>query len=335
MNEAEFLYPLKFKPIFKDKIWGGQKIRTILHKDFSPLSNCGESWEISGMEDEVSVVENGTLADNDLNELIEIFMHDLVGEKVYDRYGLGFPLLIKIIDANENLSVQVHPDDEYAFEHYGSSGKTELWHVMNADPGAGLYVGFKDGVTKEKYVETLATGTVDQLLNFYPVTSGDTFFIPAGTVHAIGKGVLLAEIQEPSDITFRVFDWNRTDEDGNPRELHTEEALEVLDFSPGKSYKITPEKKQNSTVKLIRNAYFNINMIDFNKPLQKIFSSIDSFVIYICTEGEVHFLYDDKIEIVKQGETLLKPAAMDSLNLVPAIPSKLLEVYVDVVEEEE
>ncbi|MDL2296937.1 class I mannose-6-phosphate isomerase [Bacteroidales bacterium OttesenSCG-928-C03] len=335
MSEQDFLYPLKFKPIFKDKIWGGQKMRTVLCKDFTPLPNCGESWEISGIEDDVSIVENGFLAENDLNELIEIYMHDLVGEKVYDYYGLGFPLLIKIIDAAENLSVQVHPDDEYAYTHCESNGKTELWHVLDADPGAGLYVGFKTGVTKEQYITAVSDGNVDQLLEFYPVATGDTFFIPAGTVHAIGKGVLLAEIQQSSDITFRVFDWNRKDEEGNTRELHTQEALEVIDFNNKTTYKINPEIKQNSTVKLIRNEYFNINMIDFNKPLQKVFTSIDSFVIYICTEGEVHFIRDDKIEVLKRGETLLKPALIDMLNLVPVMPSKLLEVYIDIIEEEE
>ncbi|MDR2978879.1 MAG: class I mannose-6-phosphate isomerase [Bacteroidales bacterium] len=326
MND-DFLYLLRFTPIFKDKIWGGKKIKTLLHKDFSPLPNCGESWEISGVEGDVSMVENGILAENDLNELIEIYMHDLVGEKVYDEYGLGFPLLIKIVDAVEDLSVQVHPDDEYAYEHFESSGKTEFWHVLDADPGAGLYVGFKNGVTKAQYVQAVEDGIVDQLLNFYPVTSGDTFVIPAGTVHAIGKGVLLTEIQQTSDITFRIFDWNRTDGNGQSRELHTREALEVIDFAGCKAYKITHENEKNRTVKLIRNEYFNINLIDFNKPLQKVFSSIDSFVIYICTEGEVHFLYDGKIEFLKRGETLLKPAVVENLNLVPMGEGRLLEVY--------
>lgn len=334
MSESEFLYLFKFQPIFKDKIWGGQKIRTILGKEFSPLPNCGESWEISGLEGDASVVQNGFLAENDLNELLDIYMYDLLGDRVYDRYGIGFPLLIKMIDAAEDLSVQVHPDDEYAWENFGGNGKTELWHILDADPGAGLYVGFKKNVTKETYLQSVENGTVDQLLNFYPVKAGDTFFIPAGTVHAIGKGVLLTEIQQSSDITFRIFDGNRKDKDGKTRELHTQEALEVMNFNADETYKLTYEKRQNSTVPLIRNPYFNINIIDFNKPLQKIYSSIDSFVIYICTEGEVHFLQNERVEILKRGGVIFKPAVLENLNLVPVVPSKLLEIYVDVPENE-
>ena len=327
MNDK--LYPLKFQPIFKDKIWGGQKIKSILHKDFSPLPNCGESWEVSGIEGDISVVANGFLAENDLNELIEIYMYDLVGDNIYYKFGLGFPLLIKFIDAAEDLSVQVHPDDELAMKKYGQNGKTELWHVLDADPGAGLYVGFKQGVTREKYEKAVSEGNVDQLLEFYSVKQGDTFFIPAGTVHAIGKGVLLAEIQESSDITYRIFDWNRKDENGNSRELHTEEALEAIQFENHTSYKIDTPETLNSSVQIIRNPFFNINLLAFDKPKQKEYSNIDSFVIYICTEGEVHFLYDNKIEILKKGGVLLKPASMESLNLVPVTFSRLLEIYID------
>ena len=323
------LYPLKFNPIFKDKIWGGQKINTILHKDFSPLPNCGESWEISGMENEISVVSNGFLTGNELDELIEIYMYDLVGDAPYFQYGLGFPLLIKIIDASDDLSVQVHPDDELAMERYGQCGKTELWHVLDVEPGAGLYVGFKNKVTKADFEKAVVEGTVDQLLQFYPVKKGDTFFIPAGTVHAIGKGVLLAEIQESSDVTYRIFDWNRTDEEENSRELHLEEAMDAIVFDDQTTYKIEIEGTLNSSVKIIRNPFFNINLLTFDKPMKKEYHNIDSFVIYICTEGEVHFLYDGNIEILKQGEVLLKPAMMESLDLVPVMPAKMLETYLE------
>ena len=225
------LYPLKFKPFFKEKIWGGEKIKKVLHRPVGNMDHCGESWEISAIEGNVSVVANGFFAeDNDLNELIEVYMGDLLGDKVYDQYGLGFPLLIKYIDATDDLSVQVHPDDQLAQERYGMNGKTEMWYVIEADKGAGLYVGFKEGVTRDQYCDAVDAGTVDQLLKFHPVKPGDLFFIPAGTVHAIGRGVLLAEIQQPSDVTYRIFDWNRVDEQGNSRELHVDEAFDAIHF---------------------------------------------------------------------------------------------------------
>lgn len=319
---------LKFSPIFKDKVWGGQKIKTILHKDFSPLPNCGESWEISGLEGDVSVVAEGFLEGNDLNELMEIYMYDLVGDEVYHRCGLGFPLLIKYIDAAENLSIQVHPDDQLAGERYDLNGKTELWYVLDADPGAGLYVGFKKGVQKKEYLEAVKKGNLDQLLQFYPVKKGDVFFIPAGTVHAIGKGVLLAEIQQPSDITYRIFDWNRTDEYGRQRELHTEEATEAIHFDDQVEYHLKYEEKNNASSQIIRSPFFNINQLLFDKPIQKNYHHIDSFVIYMVLEGEVHFLLNDEITILKKGEILLKPASVETLNLVPVESSRVLEIFV-------
>ena len=303
-------------------------MNTLLHKDFSPLPNCGESWELSSVEKNVSVVANGFLTENELNELIEIYMYDLIGDEPYLKYGLGFPLLIKFIDAKENLSVQVHPDDKLAGERYGLNGKAELWYVLDAAPGAGLYVGFVSGTIRQHYLDAIKTGTIEQLLQFYPVTKGDVLFIPAGTVHAIGKDVLLAEIQQTSDITYRIFDWNRVDEYGQYRELHLAEALDAISFDNTDTNKIEYEIVLNSTSKIIRSEFFNLNILLFDKPIQKSYHSIDSFVIYICIEGEVHFLYDDKIEILKKGEILLKPAVLEMMNLVPVISSKILEVYV-------
>lgn len=344
------LYPLKFKPFFKDKIWGGNKIKTILKRPVGTMENCGESWEISAIEDNVSVVENGFLAkENDLNELIEIYMGELVGDSVYEQYGLGFPLLIKYIDASDDLSVQVHPNDKLAQDRYGMNGKTEMWYVIDAEEGAGLYVGFKPGVSRQEYWDAVEDGTIDLLLNFYPVKKGDLFFIPAGTVHAIGKGVLLAEIQQPSDVTYRIFDWNRTDENGIGRELHVEEAYDAIFFpddpltnnnqqsdkdnqeeEPEESLiagKVEYEEKFDATSKLFRSKYFNLNEIYFEKPLKKNYSEIDSFVIYICLEGHVHgFTEDEQIELSK-GELLLIPACTNEFNLIPTEKSRLLEVY--------
>lgn len=323
------LYPLKFKPVYKEKIWGGQKISTKLGHHIEELPNCGECWLLSDMPGDVTEVSNGFLAENGLDEMIEIYMGDLVGEKVFDKCQLGFPLLIKFIDAADNLSVQVHPDDEWAQKNYESAGKTEMWHVIDADEGAGLYVGFKKGVTKKQYLQAVEEGTVDQLLKFYPVKKGDTFFIPAGTVHAIGAGVLLAEIQEASDITFRIFDWNRVDAMGNPRELHTEEAIQVLDFKQEKPFKIEYEEQMNASTTVVRSEFFNLNMITLDKPIQKMYMKIDSFILYICLEGEVHFVSDGIHEEVKKGECILIPASIPDMNIVPTEKSKLMEVYMD------
>jgi len=323
------LYPLKFNPIFKEKIWGGQKIKTILNKNFGSLCNCGESWELSGIEGDISEVSEGFLEENNLNDLIEIFMYDLVGDKVYEKYGLGFPLLIKFIDADDDLSVQVHPDDSLAMKRYNMNGKTELWYILDSNPGSGLYIGFKKGVTKNDYLKAVSDGTIDKILEFYPAKRGDFFFIPGGTVHAIGKGILLAEIQESSDITYRIYDWNRTDEHGNSRELHCDDALDAIHFEDKIEYKINFEEKFNSTTKILRNEYFNINLLSFDKPLQKVFVNIDSFVIYVVVEGEIHFMYDNSLTEAKKGELILKPASMEELNLIPAVDSKVLEIYID------
>lgn len=225
------LYPLKFNPILKDKIWGGSKLKTVLNKDFSPLPNAGESWEISGVEGDVSVVSNGFLEGNNLEELIEIYMGDLVGDHVYENFGIEFPLLIKFIDANDVLSIQVHPDDVLSKERHNAFGKTEMWYVIEADKGSELIVGFNQKVDKDTYIKKLEEGRLEEILNNEPVAKGSCFFIPAGRVHAIGKGILLAEIQQTSDVTYRIYDFNRTDDKGTPRELHTELAVDAIDYS--------------------------------------------------------------------------------------------------------
>ena len=322
------LYPLKFEPILKDKIWGGTRLKTMLYKEISDANCCGESWEVSGLVGDESMIINGFLAENNINELLEIYMTELVGEKNYEKYGLGFPLLIKFIDAQDNLSVQVHPDDELAQRKYGQSGKTEMWHVIASEPGSGLYVGFNKTVSKAQFEEAIANGTVEDVLQFYPVQHGDTFMIPAGTVHAIGKGVLLAEIQQPSDITFRVFDWNRVDDEGNSRELHVQEALEAIDFDhQTDNFKVEYQPQLNKTVKLVRSQYFNTSLLEFDQPLSKSFVEIDSFVIYMCLDGQILLAYGDERERLETGEVVLIPAEMEEVQLLPARKSKVLEVY--------
>ena len=322
------LYPLKFTPVLKEKIWGGNKIETILKHKISPLKNCGESWEISGIVDDESVVANGFLAENNLNELMEIYLTDLVGEKNYEKYGLGFPLLIKFIDAQDNLSVQVHPDDAFAQEHYDQNGKTEMWHVIQADEGAGLYVGFNQKITAQQYLAAVENGTLENYLKFYPVKPGDTFMIPAGTVHAIGKGVLLAEIQQPSDITFRIYDWNRVDDNGNRRELHTEEAFEAIHSEKNlDDFQVHYQHEPNKTVTLVHSPYFNTNLLEMDMQVQKSFVNLDSFVIYICLEGSAFLVSDGFKERLGTGEVVLVPAEIDQMQIIPDPKAKLLEVY--------
>lgn len=326
----EGLYPLKFKPIYKDKIWGGQKIRTVLNKDFGKLPNCGESWELSGVEGNVSVVSNGYLAGNTLEELAEIYMSDLVGEKIFETYGVEFPLLIKFIDANDDLSIQVHPDDKMSKERHNAYGKTEMWYVLQADQGAKLQSGFSEPVDQDRYLFKLEHDELTDILNFEEVSSGDVFFIPAGRVHAIGKGILLAEIQQTSDVTYRIFDYGRCDAQGNPRELHTELALDAIDYTIQEEYKTKYEPKTNESVELVKCKYFTTNVLDFNQVIDKDYNQLDSFVIYMGIEGSSEIVTESGSETLHKGETILIPASVESVQLKPVSPSaKILEVYID------
>ncbi len=322
------LYPLKFKAQYLDKIWGGQKIRTVLDKDFGDLPNCGESWEISGVQDHVSVVENGYLAGNTLEELLEIYMGDLVGDEVYEKFGVEFPLLIKFIDANDDLSIQVHPDDEMSKKRHQAFGKTEMWYVLQADKGAKLNSGFNQQVDKEKYLQKLENKELTDILNFEEVDEGDVYFMPAGRVHAIGKGILLAEIQQTSDVTYRIYDYNRKDKDGNTRELHTELALDAINFEFLDKYKTEYSSKLNESSEIVKCQYFTTNLLELDQKLERDFFKLDSFVIYICLDGEVKIEYADGTETVKKGESILMPSSLVQFFLKPTgSKAKLLEVH--------
>lgn len=322
------LYPLKFKTIFKDKIWGGQKINSYLGKDFSPLPNCGETWEISGVKSDVSVVENGDLAGKNLAELVENFKGQLVGQAVYERFGNEFPLLVKFIDANDDLSIQVHPDDTLAKERHNSFGKTEMWYVIQADDKATLISGFNQDVNEEIYVEKLNSGNINDILNKEEVSAGDIFFLPAGRVHTIGKGLLIAEIQQTSDITYRIFDFDRVDDKGNKRELHTEEALAAIDYKSYPEYKSVYEKTKNQAVEAVTCQYFTTNVLDYTQATTRDYSSIDSFVIHVCVEGAYTLNYDGGQISVKAGESILIPATTSTVNLETENGFKILESYV-------
>jgi mannose-6-phosphate isomerase len=323
------LYPLKFEPIFSEKIWGGDKLKTFLNKNI-PSVKTGESWEISGIPGNVSIVGNGFLAGNPLDELIEVYMGDLVGDRIYEQFGPTFPLLIKFIDANDVLSIQVHPDDEMAMERHNSFGKTEMWYIMQAEAGAELIVGFNKEVTKEEYLEKVESNTLKEILNYEPVKAGDVFFLLAGRIHSIGAGILLAEIQQSSDITYRIYDFDRLDDKGNPRELHTDLAVEAIDFTMPKTFRSVYSDKNNMPVELEKCTYFTTRLLQLTKQVERDISMLDSFVIYMCLQGscKLHYNNTETIE-VSLGETILVPASLSVYTIEPIESVKLIEVYID------
>src|ERR1700759_5207311 len=323
------LSPLTFKTIFKDKIWGGQKIKTYLHKDFGALPNCGETWEISGVKSDVSVVANGGLAGQSLADLLEQYRGELVGEKVYAHFGNIFPLLVKFIDANDDLSIQVHPNDELAKKRHNSFGKTEMWYVIEADPGSTLIAGFNQPLDQHIYLDKLNSGNIMDILNKGDVKAGDVFFLPAGRVHTIGKGLLIVEIQQTSDITYRIYDFDRVDDKGNKRELHVEEALAAIDYRHYPEYKTKYTPVKDETVHLVSCPYFTTNVLDFDKSTDKDYSSLDSFVIHVCLEGAYELKYNGESYPVKMGECLLLPNTVDKVELSTEGGFKILESYIE------
>ncbi len=323
------LYPLKFKPLFKDKIWGGQKVRNILGMDFSPLPNCGEAWILSGVEGNESVVENGFLAGNNLNEIVEVYMYDLVGDKIFEAHGNEFPILVKLIDANDWLSIQVHPDDDLAKRRKSGKGKTEMWYILQAEDKSQIITGFNQKVSKETYLQHLKNKTLREIMNFENVHKGDVFFMPAGRVHALGPGIFLAEIQQTSDTTYRIYDWDRVDKDGRSRELHTDLALDAIDFNFYDNYKTKYNIKPDETVNLVNCPYFTTNLIHLSRHvLAKDISELDSFIIYLCVKGSAELRYPDGKENLKPGDVILIPAIMEEITISPFEESEILEVYV-------
>lgn len=323
------LYPLKFKPIYREKIWGGNRIKSVLGKDYGDLPNCGESWEISGYEGFISEVENGFLAGNNLQELVEIYMGDLVGDRIYKQFGDEFPLLIKFIDAEQDLSVQVHPNDELSKKRHNAYGKTEMWYVVGAGNGALINSGFNQPVTREKYLEYFNQGRLTELLHYDEVVPGDVFFIPAGRVHSIGKGAMVAEIQQTSDVTYRIFDFNRKDENGNERELHTDLALDAISFDYKDQYKTPYQVVKNSSSEIVSCEYFTTNLLEFDKEIEKDYHQLDSFIIYMNLHGEFKIETEDATVTIKKGETVLIPASIETFRLIPVTAGvKTLEIFI-------
>ena len=323
------LYPLKFKPIFKDKIWGGRKIKEILGMDYGVLPNCGEVWLLSGLWEEQSEILNGDFAGDEINDLVETYMGDLVGEDVFDAYGEQFPLLIKIIDANDWLSVQVHPDDDLAEKRELGNGKTEMWYVMQADPQSDLVMGFNCEMSRMKYVRVLKDNAIETVLNHETANKGDVFYIPAGRVHALGPGIMVAEIQQTSDVTYRIYDWDRIDLAGMKRELHIPQSLDAVDFDPVENYKTPCNPVLNKTVPVVDSPYFTTNVLQLQGEMAKDYSELDSFVLLMPVEGNFSLGWENGSVFVSLGEVVLIPNVIEKVNIKAGDGCKLLEIYVN------
>tara|TARA_R110002012_G_scaffold241610_1_gene415817 strand:+ start:3074 stop:4045 length:972 start_codon:yes stop_codon:yes gene_type:complete len=319
------LYPIKFTPILKDKIWGGDKLKNLLNKP-SHVSKIGESWEISDVEGDTSIVANGNLEGQSLKHILSTYKADLLGKKNYEQFGNTFPLLIKFIDAKEDLSIQLHPNDALAAKRHNSFGKTEMWYVMQADQDSNLIVGFNQPMNSETYLKHLNDKSLPEILNFDTVKTGDTYFIDVGRVHAIGAGVLLAEIQQTSDITYRVYDWDRVDSSGNERELHNDLALEAFNFNMPENFRVHYSKTENKTNTMVSCPYFTTNFLKLTETISKT-NTKDSFLIYMCVSGQVIVKSNGVSTTLQTGETVLIPAALKHIEMVTD-NATLLEVYV-------
>lgn len=318
---------LKFKPILKQKIWGGQKLQTQLHKD-TEADAIGESWEISEVPNSISVVSEGVYANTSLSELIKRFPLEMLGQSSINRFGHHFPILFKFIDAAQRLSVQLHPNDELAKKRHDSFGKTEMWYVIAADPNAFIIADFQEKLTPECYQKYLKNGTLVDYLQHIKVEPGDVFYIKPGLVHAIGEGVLLAEIQQTSDITYRIYDWKRKDKHSHYRELHTDFAIDAIDFDVSYDYKINYHPDQKGAQELLYTSYFKTDYVYLSQNQIFKFEPNNQFVVLMCVEGKAHVLASDgtKYEL-QMGETIFVPACVEKI-ILSSTHARLLKVTI-------
>ena len=323
------MYPLKFEPILKQTLWGGDKIIPFKHLN-DTLANVGESWEVSAVEGSESIVANGADKGLTLPDMVRKYKEDLVGEANYARFGNKFPLLIKFIDAKLDLSIQVHPGDELAKKRHNSFGKNEMWYVIAADQGAKLISGFAEQITPKEYKERVYNGTFADVLQTCAIKPGDVFYVPAGRVHGIGAGAFVAEIQQTSDITYRIYDFNRKDANGKTRELHTSQALDAINYEVLDDYRTKYEPLKDEPVELVACPYFTTSVYDMSEQISCDYSELDSFVIFICIEGSCLMTDNEGNEVrLGAGETVLLPATTQELTIVPQEGNvKLLETYV-------
>ena len=321
-------YPLKFKTIYKDKIWGGNKIKKLLNKDYGDLPKCGETWELSAVPGDISVVSNGLWRGQDFKSLLVQHGAAIMGVKLYEKFGTDFPLLIKFIDANQDLSIQVHPDDALAKKRHQGLGKTEMWYVLQADPKASLITGFNRPMSQGEYLKKFESGNLMEILNQEQVAKGDVFFLPAGRIHTIGKGLLIAEIQQTSDITYRIYDSGRTDDQGNERDLHIEESLEAIDYTYQSNYKTSYDEESNKRVSLVTCPYFVTNKLSLTDKKTLKAPQIAGFKIYMCVEGSAKIVNGDEETLLVKGETVLIPAILSTYEIKADAEVILLETYI-------
>lgn len=311
------MYPLKFRPILKTVVWGGEKIAPFKAIE-TRQHNIGESWELSGVKNNESVIADGEFAGKTITELIETFKERIVGKENYHRSGSEFPLLIKFIDAKQDLSIQVHPDDRLAAERHGTRGKTEMWYVVDADKDAHLMSGLSEPITPEEYVKRVENNTITEVLHDYKVKAGDVFFLPAGRIHSIGAGSFIAEIQQTSDITYRIYDFGRLGLDGKPRELHTELAKDAIDYNVSPDYRTEYTRQMNMENVIVKCEYFTTSLFDLDRPFKKDLRGLDSFYIVICTAGKGSLTDSEGNTVpVRRGETVLIPACTESIEFIP------------------
>lgn len=297
-------------------------------KSGNPGLKYGESWELSAVSDNLSIIKNGFLAGNNIEELIEVYMGDLVGDTVYEKFGIEFPLLIKLIESESDLSLQVHPNNELALKRHNAYGKTEMWYIMEAKNNARIYTGFKKKTSREEYLNAVKNKDVASLIRIENCSPGDVFLNPSGRIHAIGAGLVLVEIQQTSDITYRISDWGRLDDSGKPRELHTDLATDAIDFDSVGSLKSSTVININSSANIAECEFFNTNLQWIDRAVMKNYESINSFIVYICVEGSFNVRWNKNSEEISLGETVLIPATLRELVLEPTPEAKLLEVYI-------
>lgn len=332
MNDKE-LYPFLFEPNLHTVVWGGEKLTEWKHLPTLDQP-VGESWEVSAVPSSVSVISNGPLAGRDLVSVISERPKEILGERIAEQYDNQMPLLVKFIHAKRDLSIQVHPNDEMAQRVHNKRGKTEMWYIIDAKPGASLYAGFKEKISREEYCRRVADGTITDVLARHEVRPGDVFYLPAGRVHAICNGILLAEIQQSSDVTYRIFDYNRPGMDGKPRELHTELAAEALDYNVEDDYRTQYSYEPDRANLVIDSPYFTVRVVDVNEPFHRNLIKYDSFIVTMCLKGDCRLRVratGDEI-LLREGFSTLVSAAIADYDIIPdnaAGTSKILDAFID------
>ncbi|MFA6335037.1 MAG: type I phosphomannose isomerase catalytic subunit [Bacteroidales bacterium] len=304
------LYPIKFYPILKERVWGGITLVKSYNKQTTSSKPIGESWEISGVQGDISLISNGFLKGNDINEIIETYLGEVVGDEIYEKFGNEFPILIKLLDIQDRLSVQVHPDDETALQRHGSYGKTEFWYILDAEPSAKIYIGFNRDTTARELYDKCNDDTVVELLNVVSPKKGDYFFIEPGTIHAATGGILVAEIQQVSDVTYRIYDWGREHNPATAREMHLDLAIDCINYK-----KFNYSNGESGKEELVNCNYFKVNLINIDKIKRLDSQDYSSFIIYICAEGGAIISGKESSEKIVKGETMLIPAYMGEYTI--------------------